>query len=203
MDDAGAGGSIQHEAVEATPAEPDGLLVVQGGGDGFRARLVSTRALTQGTVVAGIERYSLMGTASYRSVQVAEDRHVEDIGVLAYLNHSCAPNVAIDVERMVVRALRPIVAGDELTFFYPSTEWDMAQPFQCWCGAAGCLGRVAGARHIPRDGLARHVVAPHVARLAGLPPFPSPSGRVRDKGSTGAGVDVLPLPDPPPLGEGG
>lgn len=23
--------------------------------------------------------------------------------------------------------------GDELTFFYPSTEWSMAQPFDCLC----------------------------------------------------------------------
>lgn len=32
-------------------------------------------------------------------------------------------------------ALRDIKEGDVLEFFYPSTEWDMAQPFECSCGA--------------------------------------------------------------------
>jgi hypothetical protein len=35
--------------------------------------------------------------------------------------------------------------GDELTFFYPSTEWAMAQPFDCFCGTASCRGRIDGA----------------------------------------------------------
>ena len=38
---------------------------------------------------------------------------------------------------MRLTALRPISEGDELTFFYPSTEWAMAEPFECGCGAAG------------------------------------------------------------------
>lgn len=31
-------------------------------------------------------------------------------------------------------------------FFYPSTEWYMAQPFDCLCGTPTCRGRIAGAR---------------------------------------------------------
>jgi hypothetical protein len=33
-----------------------------------------------------------------------------------------------------------------MTFFYPSTEWDMAQPFTC-CGSSNCWV-VKGAAHI-------------------------------------------------------
>jgi hypothetical protein len=40
------------------------------------------------------------------------------------------------------RGLRP---GDELTFFYPSTEWRMAQAFDCFCGTPSCRGRISGA----------------------------------------------------------
>jgi len=36
---------------------------------------------------------------------------------------------------MTVVAARDLAADDELTFFYPSTEWSMAEPFDCWCGA--------------------------------------------------------------------
>lgn len=35
--------------------------------------------------------------------------------------------------------------GQELTFFYPSTEWSMAQGFDCFCNAANCRGFVSGA----------------------------------------------------------
>ena len=35
--------------------------------------------------------------------------------------------------------------GDELTFFYPSSEWAMAQPFDCFCGTSKCRGRIDGA----------------------------------------------------------
>lgn len=38
--------------------------------------------------------------------------------------------------------------GDELTFFYPSTEWEMAQPFECNCGTATCKKWIAGAKHM-------------------------------------------------------
>jgi len=35
--------------------------------------------------------------------------------------------------------------GTELTFFYPSTEWAMAQSFDCFCRTPACKGRIAGA----------------------------------------------------------
>jgi hypothetical protein len=35
--------------------------------------------------------------------------------------------------------------GTELTFFYPSTEWAMAQSFDCFCRAPSCKGHIAGA----------------------------------------------------------
>jgi hypothetical protein len=41
-------------------------------------------------------------------------------------------------------ALSEIQPGDEFMFFYPSTEWDMAQPFDCFCGTTQCLHRIQG-----------------------------------------------------------
>jgi hypothetical protein len=38
--------------------------------------------------------------------------------------------------------------GDELTFFYPSTEWSMGQAFDCFCGTKSCRGRISGAKHM-------------------------------------------------------
>jgi hypothetical protein len=41
----------------------------------------------------------------------------------------------VDGRRLV--ALRELAAGEELTFDYNATEWDLAEPFRCSCGACG------------------------------------------------------------------
>jgi hypothetical protein len=35
----------------------------------------------------------------------------------------------------VLAGPRGLAEGQDITFFYPSTEWDMAQGFDCSCGA--------------------------------------------------------------------
>ncbi|KAF5565762.1 post-SET domain-containing protein [Fusarium napiforme] len=61
--------------------------------------------------------------------------------------------------------------GDELTFFYPSTEWHMAQPFDCLCGTPSCRGRISGARDMTQaqlDGiwLNGHIIQLRAEQLA-------------------------------------
>ena len=65
-----------------------------------------------------------------------------------FLNHGCVPNAALDFEHLELRAARPIAAGEELSFNYLTSEWDMAAPFTCVCGAAGCYGLIRGFRHL-------------------------------------------------------
>ncbi len=61
---------------------------------------------------------------------------------------------------------RDLKVGDELTFFYPSTEWDMAQPFRCECGAEECKGWIQGAGSMDRGLLEGYWLNEHiVARL--------------------------------------
>lgn len=62
------------------------------------------------------------------TVQTGKNRHIE-IGTLAYMNHSCHPNVIMNTAKMQIIAARPINASEELTFFYPSTEWEIISPF--------------------------------------------------------------------------
>jgi hypothetical protein len=63
-----------------------------------------------------------------------------------FMNHHCDPNTRVDA-RLVI-AVRAIAPGDEVTFNYNSTEWDMAVPFACHCGIARCGGLIAGYRHL-------------------------------------------------------
>ncbi|CAL3973576.1 unnamed protein product [Diplocarpon coronariae] len=58
-----------------------------------------------------------------------------------------------------------LAPGDELTFFYPSTEWDMAQGFDCLCGARACRGYISGAKEMPREQLDGMWLNAHIRSL--------------------------------------
>jgi len=81
------------------------------------------------------------------------------------MNHSCAPTAVVDVTNWEVRAAVPVKKGTPMTFFYPSTEWDMAQPFKCGCGAKECLGTISGAKHLPRPILRKYVLNQHIKQF--------------------------------------
>ena len=66
---------------------------------------------------------------------------------------------------MLVFAARDIGTGEELTFFYPSTEWEMSSPFICLCGATNCIHVVAGARFLPLSTLENHFLNRHIREL--------------------------------------
>ena len=83
---------------------------------------------------------------NYLTVQLDEHRHIlMEPEYLQFANHSCDPNFFIDTERLEFIALKDIHIGDELLFFYPSTEWKMDRPFNCECGSPQCIGLVSGA----------------------------------------------------------
>lgn len=107
------------------------------------------RAYQPGDVVTGFSAGRTLSHPTYLTVQVDIDKHIMlQPEHLQYINHSCDPNVFFDTYALEVIALKPIAEGDEMTFFYPSTEWDMSQPFKCFCGSGKCLGEIRGAAHI-------------------------------------------------------
>jgi hypothetical protein len=57
-----------------------------------------------------------------------------------------------------VVAVRDIPAGEELTFDYLTTEWEMATPFACRCGAADCRGLIQGFKHLSPEAQA-HLIS--------------------------------------------
>lgn len=110
------------------------------------------REYQPGEVVTTFSAGEILSSPTYLTVQVGIDRHIMlQPEHLQYINHSCDPNVFFDTYSMEVVALKTIGEGDEMTFFYPSTEWDMSQPFKCLCGCRNCLGEIKGASHIHPD----------------------------------------------------
>ena len=84
------------------------------------------------------------------TVQIDESKHITLVPeVLQYVNHSCSPTAFFDTTSMELICLKEIQPGDEITFFYPSTEWEMAEPFTCNCGSPACLEVINGASSLP------------------------------------------------------
>lgn len=123
--------------------------------------LVTKRAYKKGEVICAMPSEDIRDKPNRYTVQIARDRHTH-VGKLAALNHSCDPNVILDTENMEMVACRDIEKGEELYFFYPSTEWQMDAPFICLCGSANCINVVAGARFLPLSTLERHYLNPHI-----------------------------------------
>ncbi|CAN5893331.1 hypothetical protein BH11BAC4_BH11BAC4_05110 [soil metagenome] len=89
---------------------------------------------------------------NYLTVQRGIDEHITlRPEFLQYINHSCNPNVFFDTKTLEVIAIRDIEVNEEFSFFYPSTELDMAQPFICFCGTKNCLQNIKGAKFIPGE----------------------------------------------------
>lgn len=126
----------------------------------FRS-LVTKQAYKKGEVICSMPSENIMDKPNRYTVQIGRTVHTH-VGKLAALNHSCDPNVILDTEKMVMIARRDIAKGEELSFFYPSTEWEMSAPFICLCGAANCIHVVAGARFLPLSTLENHYLNPHI-----------------------------------------
>ncbi|KAG8156782.1 hypothetical protein KVR01_013387 [Diaporthe batatas] len=130
------------------PSHPDLLQVIVSEAE-FTSKSVSTTAAAPFAVLAKLSfpPCTLAKSPAYSTVQIGRNRHLELNSDLLYLNHSCEPSLIIDTANMnVLAGPKGLEPGDELTFFYPSTEWDMAQPFHCVCGSAACRGKIAGAK---------------------------------------------------------
>ena len=94
---------------------------------------------------------------NYLTVQRGVDEHITlRPEFLQYINHSCNPNVFFDTTNMEIIAIRDIEPNEEFSFFYPSTELDMAQPFICFCGTKNCLQNIKGAKYIPGEILKKY-----------------------------------------------
>lgn len=108
-------------------------------------------------IISDFTAGEVFSTPNYLTVQTGVDQHITLVPeFLQYSNHSCNPNIFFDTTTMQVIALRDIEPNDELCFFYPSTEFEMAQPFVCFCGSRDCLQNIKGAKYIPAEVLGRY-----------------------------------------------
>jgi SET domain-containing protein len=112
------------------------------------------------------------------SVQVGRNLHIDlpagygseevlDRFYWRFTNHSCEPNAVVRGRDML--ALACIEPWQQITFNYNTTEYDMAEPFDCRCGSSHCAGRIRGFRWLSPG--ARERIRPWLAdHLQSIPP---------------------------------
>lgn len=128
--------------------------------------LVATGPIARGEVISTFCLNGLSETPSRYSIQIGERQHGLLVPIeLTFMNHACDPSAAIRVDHLQVVALRDIAEGEQITFFYPSLEWQMAEPFPCNCGSPRCLRWISGAADLPDAVLDRHVLSPAIQGL--------------------------------------
>lgn len=133
------------------------------------------RLVAAAPIPAGTEIFSLVGretrVPTRYSIQVGPEMHLDSDDLATdearvrdrywmYLNHSCEPSAWI--RGLSVMALRDIAPGEGVTFDYNATEYAMAEPFDCHCGAPSCVGRVAG--YAALDATGRERIRPYASR---------------------------------------
>jgi hypothetical protein len=89
-------------------------------------------------------------------MELGRGRTLEPSGPFRFLNHSCDPNCELfyqeptdgreePADRLWLKALRTIQAGEELTIDY---AWPAERAIQCLCGAANCRRWIVAAEEV-------------------------------------------------------
>ncbi|KAJ9510382.1 hypothetical protein QJQ45_015846 [Haematococcus lacustris] len=141
----------------------------------------ATRKVLAGTVISRFDAKEVTTAPTMYTVQIpltpltccnslplqtGENEHIVlQPTLLEYINHSCNPTAFFDTAERQLVALRDIQPGDEVTFNYVSTEFDMATPFDCHCGEESCFGRISGAAHVPQAQLEKCRLNAHISRM--------------------------------------
>lgn len=109
-------------------------------------KLIALKGFKEGEIISLFTAGTTSAAPTYLTVQIDTDKHITlQPEFLQYINHSCSPNVFFNTTTMQLVALKSIKPEEEMTFFYPSTEWKMAQSFHCYCGNKNCISEITGA----------------------------------------------------------
>jgi len=105
--------------------------------------VVAHRGFAGGDLIAALAG-EIIDDIRQHSLQIRPGVHLYDIYFSGYFLHSCSPNVRLDMENLVVHAIRDIRPGDFLYMDYAQTEDVLFRQFPCSCGSENCRGWIAG-----------------------------------------------------------
>ncbi|APA12757.1 hypothetical protein SS1G_08181 [Sclerotinia sclerotiorum 1980 UF-70] len=150
------------------PSHPHIQEVIYGEDEnGYTTKSISRVSLPPYAVFAKMEFPPCTSApeATYATVQTDTNTHLNLNSDLLYINHSCEPSLIFDVQNQhILTSHTGLQPGQELTFFYPSTEWKMSQSFSCNCGTASCVGEISGAGQMSASALEGKWLSAHIRR---------------------------------------
>lgn len=120
--------------------------------------IVATKSFEVNDSISSFSAGETLSEPNYLTIQIGKNENITlKPQFLQYVNHSCEPNVFFNTKSMKLVCIKRIESGDELRFFYPSSEWEMAQPFVCNCGAKDCLKLIQGASFLTKETIEKHI----------------------------------------------
>ncbi|HKJ17100.1 MAG TPA: SET domain-containing protein-lysine N-methyltransferase [Xanthomonadales bacterium] len=149
----------------------------------LRLQLVASERISKGEVIVRSNEREVQQDRTWRTLQVGENRHLRN-EFLNFADHSCDPNAVLDSDKLTLIAVREIRQGEAVTFFYPGSEVELSQSFECQCGADQCLKQIRGGFYLTPDqmrwvlhkGYATNFMKRHFERL--LESRPRPEARI-------------------------
>ena len=135
----------------------DGFLAaglrVEAAGRGGELRVVATRSFARdelltvwgGAPIPSAALLQIPRPARRYAVQIEEDVFLlsREPSPADRVNHSCEPNAGLRGQVVLV-AMAPIAAGEEVTYDYAMTDSAPYDEFECACQAPRCRGRITG-----------------------------------------------------------
>lgn len=123
------------------PTRQDFFVSTEGDEKGFG--LFTRRPFKKGDQMARFTG-EVLDVVKLHTLQITPTKHLYDPHFVGYLLHSCDPNVALDMEKLTMTALKDIDAGDALTMDYASTEDVLYRQFPCLCKTSKCRQWITG-----------------------------------------------------------
>lgn len=116
--------------------------------------VVATEFIPSGEVVCSSRIRSLAPERDRYSLQKDENIHlyIDEPGQI--FSHSCEPNLAVrdnNFGAFDFVTVRPVLAGEELSFHYGMSEAVSVAVSACCCGASHCQGRSLGFWELTRE----------------------------------------------------
>lgn len=107
--------------------------------------VLSLRSFRRGEVVA-----AMAGEVVPDILQIDDNFHLYDPHFSGYFLHSCFPNISLDMQKMIITAVRDIGANTHLTMDYAETEKVLYKQFSCACGSDNCRKWIVGNQEVDR-----------------------------------------------------
>lgn len=103
--------------------------------------IFTTQDVSKGELVYVVPMKNIVSVPTPKFAHIGRGRYVGDEIVLNWINHSCSPNVILDIngEEPVLVALRNMASGEEVVCDYNQTEVGGVK-VRCDCKSPNCRG---------------------------------------------------------------